>query len=250
MKRQIPLVLLLIIAATATAVAQEYPSGEMILKKVDDNLVLDQATGISIMVIHGRSGTRTIKSEFWVRGQDESYVEYLSPARERGKKMLKLGDKLWTYAPEPADRIITISGHLLRQSVMGSDLSYEDMMENDHLVDLYDAEVTGTEEVDGHECWVISLVSRGDDVAYHSRKVWVDTDRYLPLKEERFARSGRLLKTTAIKEAVRTGDRWYMKRAVFKDMLSSGEGTEYIVEEIDFDVDIPDHVFTKASLRR
>jgi outer membrane lipoprotein-sorting protein len=244
------LVLLLIIAATAPAAAQDHPSGEDILRKVDENLVLDQATGISIMVIHGRSGTRTIKSEFWVRGQDESYVEYLSPARERGKKMLKLGDKLWTYAPEPADRIITISGHLLRQSVMGSDLSYEDMMENDHLVEMYDAEVTGTETVDGHECWVISMVSKGDDVAYHSRKIWVDTERYLPLKEERFARSGRLLKTTAIKEAVWTGDRWYMKRAVFKDMLSSGEGTEYIVERIDFDVDIPGHVFTKASLRK
>ena len=250
MFKQIAFCLLLVLAAFSIDASQEYPSGEVILKKVDDNLVLDQANGISIMVIHGRSGTRTIKSEFWVRGQDESYVEYLSPARERGKKMLKLGDKLWTYAPEPADRIITISGHLLRQSVMGSDLSYEDMMENDHLVEKYDAEVTGTEEVDGHECWVISLVSRGGDVAYHSRKVWVDTERYLPLKEERFARSGRLLKTTAIKEAVHTGDRWYMKRAVFRDMLSSGGGTEYMVEEIAFAADTPDHVSTKASLGR
>jgi len=104
---------------TSSAPAREYPSGEEILRKVDENLVLDRAKGRSVMIIHGRSGTRTIESEFWVRGQDESYVEYLSPARERGKKMLKLGDKLWTYAPEPADRIITISGHLLRQSVMG-----------------------------------------------------------------------------------------------------------------------------------
>ena len=125
--------ILVMLALTCAAEAEEYPDGGEILKKVDENLVLDQATGISVMVIHGRSGTRTIRSQFWVRGQDESYVEYLSPARERGKKMLKLGDKLWTYAPEPADRIITISGHLLRQSVMGSDLSYEDMMENNRL---------------------------------------------------------------------------------------------------------------------
>lgn len=164
--------------------------------------------------------------------------------------MLKLGDKIWTYAPEPADRIITISGHLLRQSVMGSDLSYEDMMENDRLVDLYDAEVTGVEDIDGRSCWVISMESKGADVAYHSRKVWVDRERYLPLREERFARSGRLLKTTSIEEAFETGDRWYMKKAVFRDMLSSGEGTEYIIEEIEFDAEIPDHVFTRASLRK
>jgi outer membrane lipoprotein-sorting protein len=164
--------------------------------------------------------------------------------------MLKLGDKLWTYAPEPADRIITISGHLLRQSVMGSDLSYEDLMENDRLVELYDAVVTGTDTIGGRETWVIQLTAREDDVAYHTRRVWVDTERYLPLREERFAKSGRLLKTTEIKEAMREGDRWYLKRALFRDMLSSGEGTEYIVKEIRFGVEIPDYIFTRASLRK
>jgi outer membrane lipoprotein-sorting protein len=248
--KRILLLLFLIMAAVSAARVEEYPGGEEILRKVDENLVLDQATGISVMVIHARSGTRTIKSNFWVRGDSESYVEYLSPARERGKKMLKLGDKLWTYAPEPADRIITISGHLLRQSVMGSDLSYEDMMENDRLVDMYDAEVIGIEEIDGRACWIIEMVSKGGDVAYHSRKVWIDMERYIPLLEERFGKSGRLLKTTSIKEAFQTDGRWYMKRAVFKDMLSSGEGTEYIIEEIDFDVEIPDYIFTKASLRK
>ena len=110
--------------------------------------------------------------------------------------------------------------------------------------------MTGVEEIDGIECWVITMTSKGEDVAYDSRKVWVDRKRYLPLREERFARSGRPLKTTEIREAMQVGKRWYLKRAVFKDMLSSGEGTEYIVEEIDFDVDIPDHVFTRASLRK
>ncbi len=242
--------LLLAASLLSPAHAQEYPSGGEILRRVDENLVLDSATGTSVMIIHGRSGTRTIESRFWVQGQDSTFVEYLSPARERGKKMLKLGDKLWTYAPEPADRIITISGHLLRQSVMGSDLSYEDMMENDRLQELYDAEVTGTDEIDGRSCWIVRMVSRGGDVAYHSRRVWVDMERYLPLREERFARSGRLLKTTEIREALRRDGRWYLKRALFKDMLSSGEGTEYVIEEIEFDVDIPGHVFSRASLRK
>ncbi len=242
--------ILMILTAVCAVEAEEYPTGEEILRKVDENLVLDSATGVSVMIIHARSGTRTVKSRFWVRGDSESFVEYISPARERGKKMLKLGDKLWTYAPEPADRIITISGHLLRQSVMGSDLSYEDMMENDRLVELYDAEVVSEEEQDGRPCWVIEMTSKGGDVAYHSRKVWVDRERYLPLRQERFARSGRLLKTTSITEAFQTGGRWYMRRAIFKDMLSSGDGTEYVIEEIDFDVEIPDHVFTRASLRK
>ncbi len=226
------------------------PRGDDILERVDRNLVIDQATGVSTMIIHGRRGSRTITSRFWKKGRENTFVEYLSPAREKGKKMLKMGDKLWTYTPEPTDRIITIAGHLLRQSVMGSDLSYEDMMENESLIDLYLTEVEGTQEVEGRPCWVVHLTAKAEDVAYHSRRVWVDMERWLPVKEERYAKSGKLLKTTLITDAFQIDDRWYPKRIVFKDMLSSGQGTEYLIDSIDFNIYIPDYLMTKAALKK
>ena len=232
-----------------TALAQT-PSGEEILLRVDGNMVIDQAISISSMIIHGRSGTRTITSKAWTKGEDNAFVEYLSPPREKGKKMLMLGDMLWTYTPEPNDRIITISGHLLRQSVMGSDLSYEDMMENDKMTEMYDSEVIGKEDFNDRPCWVLELTAKKKDVAYHSRKIWVDSERWLPLKEERYAKSGRLLKTMEINEVFQVDDRWYPKKMIFKDMLSRGKGTEYIIESIDFNVEIPDHILTKAALRQ
>jgi outer membrane lipoprotein-sorting protein len=238
------------LAQENSAPSSERPSGEEVLRRIDENLVLDSATGVSRMIIHGRSGTRTIGSRFWKKGADSSFVEYLSPPREAGKKMLKLGGMLWTYAPEPSDRIITISGHLLRQSVMGSDLSYEDLLENSRLLEIYDAEVTGEEPVGERPCWVVRMTATVDDAAYHTRTVWVDKERWLPLREERYARSGRLLKKTTIEEAMRSGERWYIHRATFRDMLSSGEGTEYIVESIEFDAPIPEHIFSKAALRQ
>jgi len=224
-------------------------TGKEILKNIDRNMVVDQAVSQTEMIIHSRSGTRSITSKSWTKGNDKTFVEYLSPAREKGKKMLKVGDKLWNYTPEPNDRIITISGHLLRQSVMGSDLSYEDMMENSRLEEIYDAELEGEDSVNNKKCYVVKLTATRE-AAYHSRKIWVDAERWLPLKENRYARSGRLLKTFEILEVVRQDDRWYPKKMIFKDMLSRGKGTEYIVESIDFNVKIPDHLFTKASLRK
>ena len=247
MKKTMLTILLLFAAAVSHAAD---PTGEEILEKVDENMVIDQAISTSTMIIHARSGTRTITSKSWTKGRNNSLVEYLSPAREKGKKMLRLQDKIWNYVPEPNDRIITISGHLLRQSVMGSDLSYEDMTENDHLVDNYDATVVGSEEIDGRQCWIVSLRAKTDDVAYYSRKIWVDKELWLPVREERFAKSGRLLKTTRIEEVFQVDDRWYPKRMVFKDILQRGDGTEFIIESIDFDVEIPDHMLTKAALRR
>jgi outer membrane lipoprotein-sorting protein len=226
------------------------PTGDEILQRIDENLVVEHAISTNTMIVHGRSGTRTITSKAWKKGKDRTFVEYLSPPREKGKKMLRLEDKLWTYTPEPNDRIIAISGHLLRQSVMGSDLSYEDLTENSNLVEKYDAEVVGGEEIDGRPCWKVEMAAKVEDVAYHSRTVWVDAERWLPLREERMAKSGRLLKMTRITDVFQTGGRWYPKRMVFKDMLARGEGTEYVIESIDFDVDIPEYKLTKAALRR
>ena len=242
-------VLILFIAACSGSVMAQNPTGEEILDRVDKNMVIEQAVSVSSMTIHARSGSRTIKSRSWTKGRDNAFVEYLAPAREKGKKMLKVGDNLWNYTPEPNDRIITISGHLLRQSVMGSDLSYEDMMENHRMTEMYDAEVTGTEDMDGRTCWVLMLTAKNNDVSYHSRKVWIDSERWLPLKEERYAKSGKLLKTTVINEVFQIGERWYPRKMTFKDMLSRGKGTEYTIESIDFDVDIPEHLMTKAALR-
>jgi outer membrane lipoprotein-sorting protein len=233
-----------------TDLAGDNPSGEYVLDKIDDNLFLDHAVVLASMIVHGRSGTRTIESRSWRKGVDSVLVEYLSPPREKGKKMLKLGDQLWNYIPEPTDRIIAISGHLLRQSVMGSDLSYEDITENHRLRDKYDAEVVGRDSLDDRDCYVVELRARTDDVAYHSRRIWVDSGRWLPLREERFAKSGKLLKTTGITEVMKLEDRWYPRRMVFKDELSRGEGTEYMVSSVDLETEVPEYLLSKAALRK
>lgn len=243
-------VLLILLVGLIISGYSQTPTGDEILKRIDQNQVYDQAISTSTMIVHSRTGDRTIKSKAWSSGNEKAFVEYLSPAREKGKKMLKLEDNLWIYTPEPSDRIITISGHLLKQSVMGSDMSYEDMMESDELRDNYDGEVLGKESYNERDCWVLELTANNSEVAYYSRKIWVDAQRWLPLKEERFAKSGRLLKKTEIHEVFQQDGRWLPKRMTFKDMLSRGEGTEYIIDSIDFNVDIPEYRFTKAALRR
>ena len=225
MKKIVLILALFLLAFASTIQAQ---TADEVLRKVDENMVMDQAISVTEMTIHGRSGSRTIRAKTWIKGRDKAFVEYLSPAREKGKKMLKIGNKIWNYTPEPNDRIITISGHLLKQSVMGSDLSYEDMTENDGLADIYHAKIIGREKISGRDCLVLELTAKTRKVTYHSRKLWVDAERWLPLKEERFARSGRLLKKTQIIEVFQVEGRWYPKKMVFKDMLSKGKGNEYI----------------------
>ena len=240
------LIATLLLGATAWT---ETPSGKSILEKVDANMTSETSVTTSQMIIHGRRGSRTVESKSWAKGADIAFTEYLAPAREKGTKMPKLEDRLWTYSPD-TDRTIQISGHMLRQSVMGSDLSYEDMMDAPRLAELYEAEVTGEETIEERDCWALHLTANTDDVAYQSRKLWLDKERMVPMQEELFAKSGKLLKRVTLKEFKQIEERWYPMHLTFKDVLKNGEGTEFVVTSIEFNVDIPEHIFSKASLRR
>ncbi|HUW23625.1 MAG TPA: outer membrane lipoprotein-sorting protein [bacterium] len=241
--------ILIILLINCTLLYGQEPSGKAILERVDDNYTAENRRATSTMVIKGRRATRTLQAESWIQGVDRAFTEYLSPARERGTKMLKIGDELWIYSPA-TDRTIKIAGHMLKRSVMGSDLSYEDYMEDPRLSNMYNAELTGDENIDGRDCHILELSAKKEGIAYYRRKMWVDKERYLPLKEELFAKSGKLLKRFVIKEVFKVGKRWYPKRMVFKDVLKKGEGTEFIIDSVEFDVEIPEYIFSKASLRK
>lgn len=228
--------------------AQE-PTGREILNRIDKNMASQTTITTSKMIIHGARQTRTIEAKTWGVGDVKAFTEYLSPAREQGTKMLKLEDQLWIYSPG-SDRTIQISGHMLRQSLMGSDLSYEDMMDNAELLEDYNAAVIGSETIESRDCWILELQAKTAEVSYQLRKIWVDKTRYVPLKEELYAKSGQLLKRLEFSDITKIDNRWYPKKMVFKDMLKNGDGTEFIIVDIEFDKEIPDYIFSKAALKK
>ena len=221
-----------------------------IIQAMDDNLNAKSRVMTSKMIVHGRRSSRTIESRNWVVGIDQAFTEYLSPPREAGTKMLKLYDKLWTYSPQ-TDRVIQISGHMLRQSVMGSDMSYNDMMEDRPLEELYKATLEGSVLIDGRDHWIMHLEAKVKGLSYPKRRAWIDKEFLLPMKEELYAKSGKLLKTSTMDGIKKVQGRWFPSRFIFKDELKrNSKGTEWHIDDIEFDVDIPKSRFSKAKLRK
>ena len=237
---------LILVLAAGSVPAQT--AGE-IIRKIDDNLSARNRVTESAMTIHGRRGSRTLTAKSYAEGTRKAFTEYLSPAAERGTKMLKLEGQLWIYSPG-TDRTVQISGHLLRQSVMGSDLSYEDMMDDRKLAEIYEPLIAGEEELDGRPVWILELSARVSDAAYPRQKLWVDRERFVPLRQELYARSGKLLKTALLSDLQRVGGRWYPMQVLYKDMLKQGKGTEFRTIQIAFDQAIPEWIFTKAALKQ
>ena len=223
---------------------------DSIIRKMDQNLNAKSRVLTSKMIVKGRRSSRTIESKNWVIGTKKAFTEYISPAREAGTKMLKIGDKLWTYSPQ-TDRVIQISGHMLRQSVMGSDMSYNDMMEDRTMEQIYKASISGSEKINNRDHWIIKMEARIKGLPYPKRKAWVDKEYFLPIKEELYAKSGKLLKTSTLSDIKKIKGRWFPSKFKFKDELKrNSKGTEWIIEKIEFDTDIKESRFTKALLRK
>ena len=223
-------------------------SVDEIIDKIDFNLNSNNRIIESEMVVHGKRASRTIASISWIEGADRALTEYTAPPREVGNKMLKIDDKLLTYTRQ-TDRIIQISGHMLRQSVMGSDMSYNDIMEDESFKRMYTAVIEREEYINGRKCYVLYFESKQEGAPYPKRRGWIDAEYFLPIKEELYAESGKLLKSTSMDQIEKIGDRWFPMRFIFKDELKkNSKGTEWKIITIQFDVDIPSDMFTKSNL--
>lgn len=247
MKRLIGLFLCFLFLVHLGAAFAAELTAEEIIRRRDHNEYVNTASAEAEMIIvnNNRKTTKTMVS---YADEDNGLVIFTNP-RDRGTKFLKRGDDLWMFFPD-AEELIKISGHMLNQGMMGSDFSYQDIMESDKLTDLYDFTLLGEEELNGRPCYVLEgIAAPGKEVSYYRRKSWVDKEKFIGWKEELYARSGRLLKVMETKRIEQIGERWYPMEMVMEDKLRKNTRTEFIIKAIEFNPEIPANTFTLENLR-
>jgi outer membrane lipoprotein-sorting protein len=231
--------LIVITAAEMTA--------EEIINKRDDNEYIESIKAEAEMIIV--SGGRRITKTMLILSDKKSALIEFTNSQDRGTKFLKREDNLWMFFPDAED-IVKISGHMLNQGMMGSDFSYQDIMESDKLTDLYDFKILKEEELNGRQCYVLEGIAKeGVKVSYYRRVSWVDKERFIGLKEELYAQSGRLLKETKINEINEIEERWIPIDSVMEDKLRKNTYTEFKITQIEFNPEIPEGTFTLQNLR-
>jgi outer membrane lipoprotein-sorting protein len=239
---------IILIIASIGCFAQAGPSAFDILDKIDRNMVFKTAHAETDMIITIKNRTIRKSMTSYAEGNKKSYIEFLSPARDKGTKMLKLDDIIKIYYPS-AERVMRLSGHMLRRSMMGSDFSYEDMTERSKkLKEEYSGEIKGEETLDERPCYVLVLTSKIQKQTYFTRKIWVDKERFIGLKEELYAKSGKLLKVAHVNEVKSINKRFYPVRMTMEDKLRKNSKTEFVVKKIDFDIAIPEETFSERRL--
>jgi len=237
-------------------------TGEDIINRVDANMTFNTARSEARMVIHVDQEVREKTMISYDKGRDTAYAEFLSPARDKGVKYLKIKDNMWMYLPD-VDKIIKISGAMLRQSMMGSDFSYEDAMESSKLLEKYTATLLRSETIpvtfktaanvavtERRLCYVVDLTAKVKDVTYYRRLVWVDKNLFVPVKEELFAMSGKKLKEMIMGDIKSFGGRHYPMYMSMRNLLRANSLTEMFVTRMQFDIPVPAKTFTQGNLTK
>ena len=251
MKRQTLAISIVLASALShgAGLAEGAPSAEALIASMDKNLTFEARKSRILMTVEG-TRTRTYEMISFARGEEDSALEYVSPARDKGTRMLKLGDELWTYLPG-VDRVQKISGHMLRQGMMGSDVSYEDMMVSRKLRQRYSAKVRGESSVDGKPCWTLELIANDKSVTYPKRVSCVDKQTFIPLRQELFALSGKLLKTWTMSDVKDyPNGRKFPSKMTITDNVKKESSTRIEFKEITFGIDFPREVLSLRWLER
>lgn len=244
-----PLMQLAYAAPPVAAASDKLPTASELLAAMDANMKFDTRAAKSIMRVVDARSTREYTMQTYARGENEAAIDYIAPERDKGTRMLKKGDQFWMYLPR-AERVQQISGHMLQQGMMGSDVSYEDMVAAADFEKQYAATVLGVETLDGHEVYKLEAIARDNTVSYPRRVMWIDKATMMPMKQEMYALSGMKLKTWTMSDFQKIGERWTANRTVINDELKQGSYTELITSEVKYGVAVDDDVFSIRWLDR
>jgi len=188
MKKTIGLFFLsFLIASSAHAV-----DGTALLKQLDRNLSPESYESYRKLINIEPSGAKKEFTLFTIKkGLDKVASLFLSPASEKGRSTLRLGDNMWLYIPNVGKPVRITS----LQSVVGGVFNNADILQLDYAAEYNVQQVEGK----GGE-YILHLKAKTKAVAYDQLKIWADKKNVLPTKIECLTEAGMLIKTLYFKE--------------------------------------------------
>ena len=235
-----------VVLALAAAVPALALTGDEILRRMERHERHDSMQSTGSMEITDRFGTRTKSFMSTALGDDRSLLEFTNP-EEAGQKVLRLEDEIYLYFPDSED-VIHLQGAALRDSVLGSDFSYEDMTGSSSRLNDYEVVLEGTEEIDGHETYRLRLTAKRRDVVYPVQVAWVDSERFVTRRVELFSRRGRALKRMAVTEFREVGDKVIGTRLEMSDFMKKESMTVFTIDDIAIDEPVDESLFSLEEL--
>jgi outer membrane lipoprotein-sorting protein len=158
------------------------------------------------------------------------------------------------YVPR-VERTLRIPPSMMLQPWMGSDFTNDDLVNESSDIDDYDHRVLGIDPApEGHEdrrAYVIEYVPHEDAPVVWGRIVgWVDVERGSVLRQEFFDEDGVKLRVMRFADVREVDGRWVPHFWSMVPLDKEGYGTTIEIEELRFDPDFDEMLFSTRQLGR
>ena len=177
------------------------------------------------------------------KGNENTIIQTVEPAVERGQNLLMRGRELWIYMPTVSQPVRLSLSQRLTGQVANGDLARANFSGD------YTPTILRTEKIGGHDHHVLELKAAERGVTYPKVVYWVRADNGHPHKAEFHALSGRLLKTCVYEEFRELGGRVRPTKLVMTDALKTGDVSVLEYSELQRK-NLPDRMFTKDYMKR
>jgi len=255
--RQIALSLLAaVVVASAPAGAADL-SGEEIIKRSQETFYYagnDLRAKVRMKLIDAQGNVREreltmLRINLGRSGEQRYYVYFHGPADVKGTSFLvwkypAKEDERWIFVPALM-QVKRVAADDKRSSFVGSDFTFEDVSGRDPEDETH--KFLRKEKLDERPVYVVESKPKAP-VEYSRRLSWIDTERWLPLKEDYFDARNEPLRTFTADKVEQVGKQWTVMARSMKN-LQSGHRTEVVFQEVEYGVGLNEDIFTERHLR-
>lgn len=221
-----------------------------ILNEIDDMWRGKSAHVIISMHIKTAHYTRLMRIEEWSKGRKLSLVRIVFPLKEKGTTTLKSGNNVYTYLPK-TDRTIRITSGMMMSSWMGSHFTNDDLVKESRLADDYNIGISFEGKRDGQDLMEFTLIPKPDAaVVWGKIVITIRKEDYIPLIALYYDEDMQIVRSMTYRKVKDLGGRTIPSVMRLTPENKPEEFTEVVLEEIEFDVDLADSMFSLAQLRR
>jgi len=239
MKKTVLILSLLVSACLGTAIAQISNNTDY-LGQMDKALYLEYAE-MRMEVYKNDKLLKYYGMEFYRRGE-KMRMEFLEPATEKGRRMLNDESNLWMYMPRTS-KVMKLP---LKQAFMGSDASNRDLM---RMAFQKDYEIISIQPGDENQI-LLELKAKDGSISYHKMVVCFDTVRQVPLRQEMYSISDKLIKTMEYTYEKQADGSWTCQSMVIRDELLKNSLTKMYYRGVKRKNDKPNVFFTLGSVKQ
>ena len=244
--------------ATVASGAEPVDARELVQRVLDADTSLDGERRATMVIERG--GQRLVREMSMKSkkfGDDErSLIRFIQPADVRDTQFLswtydaiERDDDLWVFFP--TDNLIRrISGGGKKGSFMRSDFANEDIERRAVDDDVHAfVETTMLDDRSVHIVESRPIPAKARDSGYASRRLWIDHERWLPLRIEYYDRRGRLLKHM-VQGGVENIDGIWTATKLIMETPRRKSRTLMQYTEVRYNVGLPDSAFAQTALAR